>query len=96
MSSVPEQGNYAKMYLHTASTCLQQVHLDYLLGACLIQVGLYITFKMTKYDRCYHIYLAVRFPPPNNPKNLDLFYKTDLDLWGNFGGKDPQYSRITK
>ena len=25
------------------------------------------------------------FPVPNNPKNLDPSYKTDLDIWGSLG-----------
>ena len=32
---------------------------------------------------CYNTNL----PFLNNPKDLDLSYKTDLDLWGCFGGK---------
>ena len=28
-------------------------------------------------------------PVQNNPKNLDLSYKTDLDIWGCFEGEIP-------
>ena len=36
----------------------------------------------------YHISSVVRqrfFPHPNNPKNLDQSYKTDLELWDCLG-----------
>ena len=36
------------------------------------------------HSKAYHIFSETRwsfFPFQNNPKNLDLSYKTDLDLW---------------
>ena len=38
----------------------------------------------------YHIYSAIK-----QTKNLDLSYKTDLELWDCFEGKDPYYNRIS-
>ena len=34
------------------------------------------------------------FPSENNPKNLDLSYKTDLDLWDCLGRVNLYYSKI--
>ena len=53
-------------------------------GFCLTEV----IFKigLTVYS-CLTFSLAIRqfFSFQNNPKNLDLSYKTDLDLWDCFG-----------
>ena len=37
------------------------------------------------YIHCNFSYNAQFFPFQNNPKNLDLSYKTDLDLWDCLG-----------
>ena len=58
--SVPSKCEYIEKYLYFANTCFKQAHFDYPLGACLMQVGLYMFKEMklqTKTKRTRHLTL---------------------------------------